>query len=80
MFQVRKLTVRLDGQLVSPTDGFLIRKGPGSCHFDFAQLILFGAASLCPLLPGTIMPTHPLYVAAVQLPFLVIVLTAVQYC
>ncbi|KAM5227700.1 katanin-interacting protein [Ctenodactylus gundi] len=33
--------VSLDGLRVSPAEGFLIRKGPGNCHFDFAQEILF---------------------------------------
>ncbi|XP_019062949.1 protein KIAA0556 homolog isoform X2 [Fukomys damarensis] len=33
--------VSLDGLRISPADGFLIRKGPGNCHFDFAQEILF---------------------------------------
>ncbi|XP_012587473.1 PREDICTED: uncharacterized protein KIAA0556 homolog isoform X2 [Condylura cristata] len=33
--------VSLDGLCVSPAEGFLIRKGPGNCHFDFAQEILF---------------------------------------
>ncbi|NXD78023.1 K0556 protein, partial [Halcyon senegalensis] len=33
--------VSLDGRSISPPDGFLIRKGPGNCHFDFAQEILF---------------------------------------
>ncbi|XP_063270276.1 katanin-interacting protein isoform X3 [Prinia subflava] len=33
--------VVLDGHSISPTEGFLIRKGPGNCHFDFAQEILF---------------------------------------
>ncbi|XP_077172354.1 katanin-interacting protein isoform X2 [Paroedura picta] len=33
--------VSLDGTCVSPPGGFLIRKGPGNCHFDFAQEILF---------------------------------------
>ncbi|XP_053132779.1 katanin-interacting protein isoform X3 [Hemicordylus capensis] len=31
----------LDGCCISPPGGFLIRKGPGNCHFDFAQEILF---------------------------------------
>uniref|UniRef100_F6VXB4 Katanin-interacting protein n=1 Tax=Xenopus tropicalis TaxID=8364 RepID=F6VXB4_XENTR len=31
----------LDGHTISPPEGFLIRKGPGNCHFDFAQEILF---------------------------------------
>ncbi|XP_006859959.1 PREDICTED: uncharacterized protein KIAA0556 homolog [Chrysochloris asiatica] len=33
--------VTLDGLCISPPEGFLIRKGPGNCHFDFAQEILF---------------------------------------
>ncbi|XP_032086358.1 protein KIAA0556 homolog [Thamnophis elegans] len=33
--------VWLDGCCISPPGGFLIRKGPGNCHFDFAQEILF---------------------------------------
>ncbi|XP_062443965.1 katanin-interacting protein isoform X2 [Rhea pennata] len=33
--------VSLDGCSISPPEGFLIRKGPGNCHFDFAQEILF---------------------------------------
>ncbi|XP_030338257.1 protein KIAA0556 homolog isoform X5 [Strigops habroptila] len=35
------LHVLLDGHSISPPEGFLIRKGPGNCHFDFAQEILF---------------------------------------
>ncbi|KAK6170887.1 hypothetical protein SNE40_019176 [Patella caerulea] len=33
--------VKIDGRQVSPPSGFLIRKGPGSCHFDYAQEINF---------------------------------------
>ncbi|XP_063286306.1 katanin-interacting protein [Pelobates fuscus] len=33
--------ITLDGSCISPSEGFLIRKGPGNCHFDFAQEILF---------------------------------------
>ncbi|XP_072916930.1 katanin-interacting protein isoform X1 [Hemitrygon akajei] len=33
--------ITLDGYTISPPEGFLIRKGPGKCHFDFAQEILF---------------------------------------
>ncbi|XP_068100739.1 katanin-interacting protein isoform X2 [Hyperolius riggenbachi] len=33
--------VTLDGFCISAPEGFLIRKGPGNCHFDFAQEILF---------------------------------------
>ncbi|XP_060222850.1 katanin-interacting protein isoform X2 [Meriones unguiculatus] len=39
---VKVAHVSLDGLCVSPAEGFLIRKGPGNCHFDFAQEILFG--------------------------------------
>ncbi|KAI4877858.1 hypothetical protein NFI96_032693 [Prochilodus magdalenae] len=38
---LRALRVCVDGVCISPPDGFLIRKGPGNCHFDFAQEILF---------------------------------------
>nr|XP_030727438.1 protein KIAA0556 homolog isoform X4 [Globicephala melas] len=44
--------VSLDGLCVSPPEGFLIRKGPGNCHFDFAQEILFvDYLQRCPLPP-----------------------------
>uniref|UniRef100_A0A8C7L4D3 Protein KIAA0556 n=1 Tax=Oncorhynchus kisutch TaxID=8019 RepID=A0A8C7L4D3_ONCKI len=38
---VKVIHVSLDNTLISPAEGFLIRKGPGNCHFDFAQEILF---------------------------------------
>ncbi|MBN3311563.1 K0556 protein, partial [Atractosteus spatula] len=38
---VKLIHVSLDGLCVSPPEGFLVRKGPGTCHFDFAQEILF---------------------------------------
>ncbi|XP_074475318.1 katanin-interacting protein isoform X1 [Sebastes fasciatus] len=38
---VKVIHVFMDDVAISPTDGFLIRKGPGNCHFDFAQEILF---------------------------------------
>ncbi|XP_067133505.1 katanin-interacting protein-like isoform X3 [Centruroides vittatus] len=38
---VKYLSVSLDGHCVSPPEGYLIRKGPGNCHFDFAQEIRF---------------------------------------
>lgn len=40
-FQVKLIHVFLDDAAISPSEGFLIRKGPGNCHFDFAQEILF---------------------------------------
>lgn len=33
--------VTVDDVAISPPEGFLVRKGPGHCHFDFAQEILF---------------------------------------
>ncbi|XP_035386634.1 protein KIAA0556 isoform X2 [Electrophorus electricus] len=38
---VQILHVYMDGVCISPLNGFLVRKGPGNCHFDFAQEILF---------------------------------------
>ncbi|XP_040923070.1 katanin-interacting protein isoform X1 [Toxotes jaculatrix] len=38
---VKVIHVFVDNVAISPTEGFLIRKGPGNCHFDFAQEILF---------------------------------------
>ncbi|XP_051927947.1 katanin-interacting protein isoform X2 [Hippocampus zosterae] len=38
---VKVIHVIMDDVAVSPVEGFLIRKGPGNCHFDFAQEILF---------------------------------------
>lgn len=39
--QVKVMHVMVDNVAVSPPGGFLVRKGPGHCHFDFAQEILF---------------------------------------
>ncbi|XP_067343977.1 katanin-interacting protein isoform X3 [Channa argus] len=38
---VKVIRVFIDDVSISPSEGFLIRKGPGNCHFDFAQEILF---------------------------------------
>ncbi|KAM4715269.1 katanin-interacting protein isoform 2-T2 [Anableps anableps] len=38
---VKVLHLFMDDVAISPTEGFLVRKGPGNCHFDFAQEILF---------------------------------------
>ncbi|XP_035590815.1 katanin-interacting protein-like isoform X2 [Oncorhynchus keta] len=38
---VKVIHVSLDDTLISPAEGILVRKGPGNCHFDFAQEILF---------------------------------------
>lgn len=39
--QVKVMHVTVDDVAISPPEGFLVRKGPGHCHFDFAQEILF---------------------------------------
>jgi len=41
LVQVKVLHLFMDDVAISPTEGFLIRKGPGNCHFDFAQEIHF---------------------------------------
>ncbi|GFR79110.1 protein KIAA0556, partial [Elysia marginata] len=33
--------VQINNRQVSPSEGFLLRKGPGVCHFDFAQEVQF---------------------------------------
>ncbi|XP_054609363.1 katanin-interacting protein isoform X2 [Dunckerocampus dactyliophorus] len=38
---VKVIHLIMDDVAISPVEGFLIRKGPGNCHFDFAQEILF---------------------------------------
>ncbi|MCJ8729077.1 hypothetical protein PDJAM_G00012240, partial [Pangasius djambal] len=54
---VQALCVYVDEVCVSPPGGFLIRKGPGNCHFDFAQEILFidyvQSSSVCKNTPAT---------------------------
>ncbi|XP_060552512.1 katanin-interacting protein-like isoform X2 [Ruditapes philippinarum] len=44
----RILHVAIDNKVVSPDDGFLVRKGLGTCHFDFAQEISFSPQSWNP--------------------------------
>lgn len=41
LVQVKVIHVFMDDVAISPREGFLIRKGPGNCHFDFAQELLF---------------------------------------
>ncbi|XP_056018588.1 protein KATNIP homolog isoform X4 [Ostrea edulis] len=48
----RAVHVQIDGKQVSPSEGYLIRKGPGNCYFDFAQEIVF-AAQQKPAIPPT---------------------------
>eukprot|EP00794_Sanderia_malayensis_P021189 gene21189-23267_t len=37
----KSMQLFIDDKEISPDGGFLLRKGPGHCHFDFAQDILF---------------------------------------
>ncbi|XP_062330391.1 katanin-interacting protein isoform X4 [Osmerus eperlanus] len=48
---VKVIHVYMDDVAISPPEGFLIRKGTGNCHFDFAQEILF-SDFLQPCSPG----------------------------
>lgn len=43
--------VQIDGKQVSPLEGYLIRKGPGNCYFDFAQEIVFAGQQKPPIPP-----------------------------
>lgn len=47
---VRKLDVFLDGECISPSSGFSIRKAPGGTQYDYEQVVHFYA-------PGTTMFT-----------------------
>ncbi|KAM6951134.1 katanin-interacting protein [Aplochiton taeniatus] len=49
---VKVIHVFMDDVAISPAEGFLIRKGPGNCHFDFAQEILFIDFLLTPVATG----------------------------
>lgn len=56
--QARIIHVTLDGRQVSPSDGYLVRKGSGNCYFDFAQEISFTQPqyqpTVAPSTPGTL--------------------------
>ncbi|OQR91166.1 hypothetical protein ACHHYP_04929 [Achlya hypogyna] len=36
---VKRLAIMIDGEWMSPPDGFLIRKAPGNSNFDFGQFV-----------------------------------------
>ncbi|CAF4473161.1 unnamed protein product, partial [Rotaria magnacalcarata] len=36
---VKRLHVQLNDKSISPRQGFLLRRAPGHCYFDFAQEI-----------------------------------------
>ncbi|CAF3038620.1 unnamed protein product [Rotaria socialis] len=38
---VKRLHVQLNDKIISPRQGFLLRRAPGHCYFDFAQEIIF---------------------------------------
>ena len=44
--QAKVMHVYINQRSISPPEGYLLRKGPGVCHFDFAQEIMFGGTSL----------------------------------
>ncbi|CAF4667509.1 unnamed protein product, partial [Rotaria sp. Silwood2] len=41
---VKRLHVQLNEKIISPRQGFLLRRAPGHCFFDFAQEIVFAHA------------------------------------
>ncbi|XP_022092559.1 protein KIAA0556-like isoform X2 [Acanthaster planci] len=51
--------VYMDSKRISPSEGYLIRKGPGYCHFDFAQEISFSDYKSTPLLNQQAMQAKP---------------------
>lgn len=51
LFQAKTVHVQIDGKQVSPPEGYLIRKGPGNCYFDFAQEIVFAGQQKPPIPP-----------------------------
>ncbi|XP_071813789.1 katanin-interacting protein-like isoform X2 [Apostichopus japonicus] len=56
---IKTMHVFLDNKPLSPKSGYLIRKGPGNCFFDFAQEVTFGGwkraePSINPALPKSI--------------------------
>ncbi|KAM7448574.1 hypothetical protein ABFA07_003481 [Porites harrisoni] len=38
---VKQVHIKLDDRIISPPEGFLLRKGPGNVHFDYGQDIYF---------------------------------------
>lgn len=48
---VKLLTVKIDDCRVSPDHGYVIRRAPGNCHFDFVQEINFQYPQTLPPLP-----------------------------
>ena len=42
--QIKRLHVQLNDKIISPRQGFLLRRAPGHCYFDFVQEIVFAHA------------------------------------
>ncbi|CAF4738534.1 unnamed protein product, partial [Rotaria sp. Silwood2] len=38
---IKRLHVQLNDKIISPRQGFLLRRAPGHCYFDFVQEIVF---------------------------------------
>ena len=74
--------VQIDGKQVSPPEGYLIRKGPGNCYFDFAQEIVFASQQKSPM-PTTVqtkMETSVRSVMCISLGDIKVVLTFLRSC
>ncbi|UJR14999.1 hypothetical protein I4U23_001976 [Adineta vaga] len=41
---IKRLHVQLNDKIISPRQGFLLRRAPGHCYFDFVQEIVFAHA------------------------------------
>ena len=50
--QARQVHVWVNDRIITPAEGFLVRKGPGNCHFDFAQEISFTPSNAGPVNQG----------------------------
>lgn len=44
--QVKRLYVQLNDKIISPKQGFLLRRAPGHCYFDFVQEIVFAQSKI----------------------------------
>lgn len=42
--KIKRLHVQLNDKIISPRQGFLLRRAPGHCFFDFVQEIVFAHA------------------------------------
>jgi protein JBTS26 len=72
---VKRLTIKLDGKLLTPQRGITLRKGPGHAAFAFPQIIKFpyvdgwDASQITPL-KKVLPPPHVLYPQEYETPYL----------